>query len=203
MSNGSPARRGDSNTHRGPVAYSDSEYIEGVHRGDEGIFTELVSAYVDPLTRFAFGYLGEEDTAHDVVQDVFMRVWQLGPDWNPTTGVSPYLFAAIRHRAYDILRADHARERMRVAARRIQPAGADTGDPYADPVLVALVRKAMLQLTDRQREVLRLRYEQGHTVVEAATILGIDVRAVEKLIARGLIALRTRLGVFGGTADRG
>jgi RNA polymerase sigma factor (sigma-70 family) len=49
------------------------------------------------------------------------------------------------------------------------------------------------QLTDRQRDVLRLRYEQGHTMPQVAKILGVEVRAAEKLIARALTTLRTRL----------
>ena len=93
-------------------------------------------------------------------------------------GVASYLFTAVRHRAYNAMHAIRASERMqhavRLAAETTEP------DPYVDVVLVAHIRREMQCLTDRQRDILRLRYEQGHTMAQAAAILGIDVRAAEK-----------------------
>jgi RNA polymerase sigma factor (sigma-70 family) len=172
---------------------SDSAYIAAVHQADETLFTELVRTYLAPLTRFAYGCTGDEDAAHDIVQEVFARIWQLGADWNPTHGVAAYLFTAVRHRAYNVIHADHARHRMQQAVRLESYTAATERDPYLDLSLVALVRRELQQLTDRQRDVLRLRYEQGHTMPQVAKILGVEVRAAEKLIARALTTLRTRL----------
>jgi len=62
-------------------AYSDDAYVMGVHHSDEVVFTALVDAFLGPLTQFAFGCLGDEDLAHDVVQDNFARVWR---SWSRT-----------------------------------------------------------------------------------------------------------------------
>ena len=176
--------------------YSDADYVAGIQRGDETMFAALVHGYIRQLTQFAFGYTGEEDAAHDIVQDVFARVWLLGRDWNPTKGVTPYLFGAVRHRAYDVIRANRARERMQHVVRLDQDATLDDRDPYADPMLVAVVRRELHALTQRQQDALQLRYEQGHTLTQTAEILGIDVSAVKKLIARGITTLRVRLAEF-------
>lgn len=177
------------------VIRDDEEYITAIRRGDEAVFTALVHAYLGPLTSFAFGCIGDEDAAHDVVQDVFARIWRLGPEWNPKHGVAGYLFAAVRNRAYDLLDADKARHRMqRAVSTELDVRSEEV--PYPDVALVARVRRELHTLTDRQRDVLRLRYEQGHTVAQIAVILGVEIRAVEKLFARGLATLRNRLADF-------
>lgn len=172
---------------------ADEEYIAGVQRGDEAVFTALVRAYLPPLTRFAFGFVGVEDTAHDIVQDVFARVWQLGVDWKPTGEVAPYLFTAVRHRAFDVLKAGRASQRMQDTLRAEVDSTMEQTDPYVDITLLARVRREVRSLTERQQEALRLRYEQGQTMPQVAAVLGIDLSAAEKLIARALGALRARL----------
>jgi RNA polymerase sigma factor (sigma-70 family) len=92
------------------------------------------------------------------------------------------------------MKADRASYRMRDAMAASQADEAPgSGDPYADIALVRLVRSEVLALTDRQREALRLRYEQGHTMPQVAELLGITVTAAEKLVGRALGTLRERL----------
>jgi len=176
--------------------YDEATHVAGVQRRNEDVFTALVRAYIDPLTTFAFGCLGDEDAAHDVVQEVFARVWQLGAAWNPTSGIAAYLFAAVRHRAYSVIRANQSRERMQRAVTTDMGPTAMEQDPYLDLTLVAFVQRELEHLTERQRDVLRLRFEQGHTMAQVAAILGIDLRTAERVAARGFTALRTKLDAF-------
>jgi RNA polymerase sigma-70 factor (ECF subfamily) len=171
---------------------SDAARATGVQRGDVDIFTALVREHVDGLTRFAFSLVADEDTAHDIVQDVFARIWHLGSDWNPSGGIEAYLFSAVRHRALNVLRNRRTRQRAEDVMRTLD-LGETHPDPYVDVALVQRVSKEFLALTDRQRDALRLRYGQGHTMAQIAQILGIDLRATERLVTRGLAALRTRL----------
>jgi RNA polymerase sigma-70 factor (ECF subfamily) len=175
---------------------ADATYIVGVRAGDEAVFRAMVAAYLAPLTRFAFGCIGEEDPAHDIVQDVFVRVWRLGPDWDPRAGVAAYLFTAVRNRALDMLKAGRASTRARETLRAELDFDAHTADPYVDVLLVSAVRQELTTLTSRQRDALRLRYEHGHTMPQVAQILGIHQTAAEKLVARALASLRARLASF-------
>jgi RNA polymerase sigma-70 factor (ECF subfamily) len=174
-------------------SYADADYVAGVQRGDEAVFTALVHTYLDALTRFAFSFLGDEDAAHDIVQDVFARVWQLGADWNPTGSVSAYFFVSVRHRALNVLRHGQAQARANESLRAYLETVERDADPYSDVALARLVSQGILSLTDRQRDALRLRYGQGQTMPKVAEVLGIDVKAAERLVSRALTALRSRL----------
>ncbi len=173
--------------------YSDHEYITGVQRGDETVFTSLVHTYLPSLTRFAYGFIGNEEGAHDIVQDVFARVWQLGPDWNPKTSVAAYLFTAIRHRALNAIKSTQASQRMQQSLRIQTEPPMAMAESYPDVALIASIRIASQELTERQQTALRLRFEQGFSTSEVAAVLGIEPKAAEKLFGRAFATLRARL----------
>jgi RNA polymerase sigma factor (sigma-70 family) len=179
--------------HDGESSYTDDAYVTGVRRGDELVFTALVRAYLDPLTRFAFSLLSDEDAAHDIVQDVFTRIWRLGVDWNPNGSLAAYLFASVRRRALDVLRDARAQMRAQEALRAHLDLVEMEVDPYPDVAFARLVSDGILALTERQRDALYLRYGQGQTMAQVAEILGVDARAAERLIARAIVSLRRRL----------
>ncbi len=172
--------------------HSDRDHISGVHQRDERAFAVFVGQYLESLTRYAFAML-QHESAHDVVQEVFARVWELGRDWDPRGSVTAYLFAAVRNRALNMIKSDRAGQRMRDAARAELLVQTTADDGGTDLALVACVHRELATLTERQRDALRLRYDYGHTVPQVAEILGINVVSAEKLIARGLETLRTRL----------
>jgi RNA polymerase sigma-70 factor (ECF subfamily) len=55
---------------------TESEYIEGLKRGDEKFFREFVNQYQLSLLRLCNGFLHNEEEARDIVQDVFVEVFQ-------------------------------------------------------------------------------------------------------------------------------
>jgi hypothetical protein len=86
------------------------ELIERVRSRDVLAFDTLVQIAFEPLVRFAYSFVHTQD-AEDIVQDVFVRVWQLGSTWHPTGSAAAYLLAAVRNEALKVLR------HRRVAAR--------------------------------------------------------------------------------------
>ncbi len=175
------------------MVYSDNDYTSGVHSGDEIIFTALVREYVEPLTRFAFGFTGVEEAAHDIVQDIFVRIWELRDNWQPKGTVSAYLFTSVRNRALNVLKASSADQRMRAALLVYMSQERNALDPYDDVALSSVIEKEFEKLTPRQQEALRLRYEQGLTIPAVAEVLGIEVRPAARLISRAIDALRAAL----------
>lgn len=173
-----------------PMSFSDEDYIAAVHVGDERIFTQLVRIHIAALTRFALRFTRVDDDAHDAVQEVFARVWELGDSWRPKATVTAYLYSAVRNRMLNIIRSDDASRRMREAwgieARVIH----EREDEESIDPMYANVAKAFDTLTDRQREAIELRYDHELSVRQVSAILGINERATERLIARALKTLR-------------
>jgi RNA polymerase sigma-70 factor (ECF subfamily) len=173
--------------------------IERIRRGDGYAFTELVTRYLDPVTRFAFYLLGSEDAAEDVAQQVFVSVWERRETLDTVLSLKAYLFRAVRNRAFDERKAMQVRERYRASVQNEVGTGLQSGAVASpeDTILNAeTIRAAMKELPERRQLVLRLRIEDELTHAEIGEILGISPQAAQVLAGRARAELRIKIGVF-------
>jgi DNA-directed RNA polymerase specialized sigma24 family protein len=73
--------------------------------GDRAAFEALFRLHYRPLCGFAMGYLKDGDKAEDLVQDLFFRLWLDREKVNVTTSVKAYLYAAVRNRCLNAVKA--------------------------------------------------------------------------------------------------
>ena len=83
-------------------ALSENSLISLVKENDEAAFKEIYERYSALLYVFAFKKLKNEDEAKDIVQEIFIALWDKRTDLNFHTSLSSYLFRAIRNRALNI-----------------------------------------------------------------------------------------------------
>ncbi len=60
--------------------------------------------YCQPLINFAPRYVGELETAENLVQDVFLRIWENRPQLNSDLNIKTYLYTAVKNQAFKHLR---------------------------------------------------------------------------------------------------
>jgi RNA polymerase sigma-70 factor (ECF subfamily) len=148
---------------------------------------QVVDAHEAPLTRYASRMLGNVETARDVVQDVFLRLWQADRD-AVEPRLAPWLYTVCRNRVLDVLRKEG---RMKTTAdgtvTPVAPARPATPDGAAD------VLRMLDQLPDRQQEVIRLKFQCGLTYREIGEVLDLTVSHVGVLIHNGLKSVREKL----------
>lgn len=177
------------------------ELISRARTGDSKAYDAIVLAYVVDLVRFASIMLKNRDGAEDVVQEVFLQVWMRRESLPATDRLGPYLYRAIRNRVIDTIRAETTRKRYYTQLA----AEPGYGTSHADVMTArnemeetnetsGILETAVNALTERQRMVLMLRYEQGLTHAQVAEVLGISLRAAEQLAKRALIVLRSQIG---------
>ncbi len=166
--------------------------IDRVRAGDYEAFLVLFRAYHAPLERFGERLTGSSDTAEDIVQDVFVAIWERRETWDVRSGVHRYLYGAVRNRAFDC-----ARRRALEARSDRTLASEDGQERAADPAELAEVRaavaRAIERLPARCRAVYRLRHYHELTYAEIAHVLGLSVKTVEMHVSSALKALRGRL----------
>lgn len=178
--------------------------LERVRAGDEGAFEAIFMTYYAALCSFVQSYVLAPDIAEELVQDVFLRIWERRAEWAPPGGVRAYLFTACRNRALDHVKHERIVARTADAARREgHPPGA--GQPPSPPdidaqatELAEALHDAVHELPERRRQVLVLRWEHGLSHAEIAEVLGISVKGVETQLGRAMATLRVRLARFRG-----
>jgi RNA polymerase sigma factor (sigma-70 family) len=164
----------------------DEELVERIRRGDELAFAAVHARYRSMLERYAARMLGSQQAAEDAVQDVFIRAHQALLRDDRHIDLKPWLYALTRNRALDELRkpkADHVA--LHDAGEQPQTNG------FTDPEQAVERRQELrqvvhdlLELPDRQREVLLRREVDGRTHEQVATEFGITVAASKKLVNR-------------------
>ncbi len=183
------------------IASRDRAWVAAIRTGDPAAFERMFRAYRNDLVAFAESLLRSREAAQEVVQELFLRIWQQRELWELSGPLNAYLFRATRNRAINHLRHERieARFRERVAQGgsapiRGQPPQADQRARVAD--LAAAVERAVDDLPDRCREVFRLSRYHCLSNSEVAGVLGISVNTVEVQMTRALAFLRKRLAEF-------
>lgn len=182
----------------------DADLIARVRGGDERAFEALFRAYASPLSRLAYHYVGSVALAEEVVQDVFLRLWDGRATLHVTESLPGYLRVAVRNRALDTTKAARSAFRVQRASQTVEPqAPAGMGQPARSPFedvehreLSDALRQAVDRLPARCRLVFLLRWESHLSYAEIAEQLDISVKAVERHRQRALTRLATFLRRF-------
>lgn len=82
----------------------DQEWAHAIQQGDPGAFEALFRTYAERLSAFAAQYITAPEVAEEIVQDLFLEVWERRSQWAPTSNVRAYLYKTARNKALDYLR---------------------------------------------------------------------------------------------------
>jgi RNA polymerase sigma-70 factor (ECF subfamily) len=177
-----------------PVAGGEDEraLMARVGAGDAAAFARIVDRHLPMLHALAWRLLGDPGEAEDVVQESLVKLWVNAKGWQPAGGgLGAWLRRIATNACLDRLR------RPRALSDAGLPERADEA-PLADTLIDAerrraAVQAAILTLPDRQRAAIVLAYHEGVSNAEAASILGIGVKALESLLVRARQGLSREL----------
>lgn len=175
-----------------------------IRDGDAGAFEAMVRTYTDPLRAYAERQVGSEAVAEEIVEDVFVDIWERRATWTVKASVRRYLYGAVRRAALHVLRGRRTRTRVHDGFMRSGRAPA-MGEPAPAPdedaearQLAALLQDAIEQLPDRAREAFMLARQHGLSHAEIAEVMHISSSSVEKNVARATSRLRDVLATWMG-----
>ena len=172
-----------------PIDDSDEALLERVRASDSVAFEQLFRRYAEPLYDCAYGYVASRDAAQEVVQQLFVELWERRRVWQVSGTVATYLYRAVRNGSLNALR--DGRRRMRLGERAYEGPGIEQEVEAAD--LARAVARIVARLPERCREVFRLNRYHHLTYAEVAQVLNLSVKTVELHMARALRELRARI----------
>lgn len=147
-------------------------------------FSTLYSRCFPPAMRLAISLLHEEDEARDVVQEVFVRLWESDVRIeNPTA----FIVRSVRNACLNRISMLDTREKIRLRLTLEPPPDDYDPDERGGEVNSAIERL----LTSRERQIVEKIYSDGMSYKETAQSLGVSVSAVNKNIVAALKKLRT------------
>jgi RNA polymerase sigma factor (sigma-70 family) len=162
--------------------------VNATRTADRDWIEHAVRRFERPLVSYAARLLGDVDRARDVVQDTFMKLWQV--DRAAVDGhLGKWLYTVCRNRALDVRRKE--RRMTRLDDQRPPETAAATGVAERDGAdgMLALVA----DLPERQQEAVRLKFQGGLSYREIAEVMDTTANNVGVLLHTALKTIRQRL----------
>ncbi|MFZ4811322.1 MAG: sigma-70 family RNA polymerase sigma factor [Ilumatobacteraceae bacterium] len=178
---------------------SDSGLVLSLARFDQAALAEVYRRHAGAVFGLAKRLLGDQARAEEVVQEVFLRLWNQPTRFDPERGaLRSFLLAQAHSRSVDIMRSETSRRRREEnEARQTAEAGYDLDRQVWDMALAGHVRDAMTKLHPTERKAVHLAYFGGRTYREVAVELGEAEGTVKSRIRSGLKRLRAELAAAG------
>ena len=183
----------------------DADIRAGLSRHDSAALELAFDRYGGQTYGLALRTLGDSGRAEEVVQDVFLKVWNNYHSFDESRGsFRTWLFTMIRNRAIDSLRGRWHRQRDESEL----PLDLRDSTPVADPPSLVearmertVIREALASLPSEQRAVIELAYFEGYTHAEMAQRLDLPPGTVKGRIRLGMEKLHTYM-LARGVASR-
>jgi len=184
-------------------AASDAQLVVAIGRFHQDALAEVYRRHAGAAFGLSRRIVTDRLLAEEVVQEVFLRIWNEPEKFDPARGsLRSYLLAQTHGRSVDVVRSESARRGREVrAARRTADSGYDLEREVYDLTLAEQVRDALDDLADGERAAIELAYFGGHTYREVAALLGEPEGTIKSRIRSGLGRLRHALvesGITGG-----
>jgi RNA polymerase sigma factor (sigma-70 family) len=186
-----------------PTAMEDAELLARVSNGDEVAIELVYQRYGGACFALARRIVDDPGLAEDVVQQVFLALWQ-GHGFDPSRGaVSTWLLSITHHKAVDTVRRESRRRGVSADQGMIDIAEPGPGpDDEAWRLLRAdRTRAAIRALSAEHREVLLLAYYGGYTQREIADLSGLPLGTVKSRTLAAMNRLRLTLAAVDERID--
>jgi RNA polymerase sigma-70 factor, ECF subfamily len=154
----------------------------------------LFDAHFHLLVLSAFRYINDYDQAEDIVQDVFVKVWQNFDDLKQVEDLKAYLFKAVKNSSLNYLRHLKVKQKFSINSEELLTAfGKSPEECKTDEETRNRIHQAVNKLPDPWREAFVLSKYDDLKYHEIAREMDISQKTVEKYISKALQFLRHEL----------
>ena len=167
--------------------------INRLQNGDPDAFEKLFHRYKAQVYAFALRLMPSARDAEEIVQEVFMAIWNQRKSLQVTASFHSYLFGIARHKVYEIVQQKLRYEAFTEYYLERNPAYAfvTEEDVYYNQ-LVERLEELLKEIPDRRREIFLLSRNEGLSYAEIAEKLDITENTVDTQIRHALNHLRSR-----------
>ncbi len=181
------------------VHHEDRYYLEGIKGRDTHVFADFFEEYYTDLVLFCGNYVRNLHSCEDIVDSVFVHIWETGDDFRIDRSLKSYLLAAVRNRALNELRHQKVRnehsERI-LSGSMLEDNGVEEYIFYSE--LSRYYAEVVAAIPEPVRKTFLMFMDEEMKTRDISESLNISQRAVEMRLKKAFVLIRdglTRRGV--------
>ncbi|RAV29483.1 RNA polymerase sigma factor [Sinomicrobium soli] len=172
-------------------AHQEKLLIRLLSGGNEKAFEQLFDTYRNILYKYSYSMLGSKPHAEEIVQDVFLKVWQKRETLSPELSFKSYLFTITRNRIITFLKKAAKDQELREVIFYSSRKFTDSTDLHIRETEVEKIKKEALNLLPpRRRQIFEMSRYEGKSYEEIAKELGLSKNTVRNQMSMALETLR-------------
>lgn len=167
-----------------------SEWARRISSSDERAFKELFDATFEHYVRYAWRYTKDKESAMDIVQEGFIKLWNYRNRLDPAQSLKTYIYRMIKHKALNYIR-DHQQDKVPLSNLELvdEQEFNPSEDLQTESPLNSALNKWIEELPKRQKEAFKLSRFEGLTHEEIAEVMEVSPRTVNNHIVAALNTL--------------
>ena len=169
----------------------DSELVRKINSGEKRAYQELFERYAPRIYQFAKSYLKNRPDAEELVQDVFLKLWEKRELLDHSKNVKAFVYKVAVNSIYDFIRRKNIENAFRDFIS-LQPAN-NENNTWHQVILDDLMNhldELLLKMPEQQRRIFKLSREEGLTNDEIAAQLNLSKRTIENHLYRAVAYLK-------------
>ncbi len=175
----------------------ETEIVNGIKRGDQKVFEQVFKQYYSALCRYAHSLTQETNSAEELVQQVFVGIWEIRTTLFITSSLKSYLYRAVHNKFLNNVKHEKVKSNYENYALQNYPTSKNS---VTEKVYVNELQKkldqSISQLPEQCRLVFTLNRYENLKYREIADALQISIKTVEAHMGKAMKILRSELADF-------
>ncbi len=168
--------------------------IGGLKAGNESAYANLFDEYYRPLSVFATKYVQDLETAKEIVQELFVNIYENRQSFQISTSIKSYLYQSVRNRCINHIKHKEVERKHRQLVISDKEPSEDLESMIYSIELEDKIFRVISKLQPQCQNIFKLSRVRGLKNKEISHKLQISIRTVETQISKALKELRKNLG---------
>ncbi|MGL1885931.1 MAG: RNA polymerase sigma-70 factor [Reichenbachiella sp.] len=172
------------------------DIVEKIAQDDQAAFEELFNFFYKDMCRFCLKYVRDEIVAEEIVQNLFLYIWEKRNSIKITSSVKAYLYTAVKNRSFNYIKLQLPKEQNKIDIDEygvLEVVEENKEDEMVMEELKRQVSAAISDLPPKCQMIFNLSRNSGMTYKEIAEELDLSVKTVENQVGVALRKLRAQL----------
>jgi len=177
---------------------------QGLSCDDEAALKDLYNAYADKLFHFAYAIIHSKETAEEIIEDVFIKVWQKRSHVASIENLTFYLFVITKNISYNYLRKYKRKKNICLDELSLPYyyVNVSPEDLFITSETLQSINKAINELPPQCRIIFKLIKEDGLKYKDVAALLNLNIKTIENQMGIALKKLHASIELLLPAANK-